>query len=312
MINRDFPLRRDQYGYRYVFFLGNEGGNCKYQCNFCEIGKSNAVDSAYNIMLFDCLYNDYKLKLHNDITHPLLYNRGNITDEKAFSRKTLTYILNKFKSDTNIHHISINSREKDVDTNFIDYVLGLNLYFPVHFILGQESFSSKTLEIIGKNSVGEFENLVRKIFLYNNSENYKSNSKTYNFGIDVNLLFLPELYIDNVNRKGYEDDIFIGLMKDIDYAINYSTDSFPLTININPYYKVSTLPYESADIEYFLSLLPSISKHIYIINKNRKFKVSIFIGYRPIKTYDNLYNRKITEYECVINEFNETLERSGM
>ena len=301
MINRDFPLRKDRYGYRYVFFLGNEGGNCKYQCRFCEIGKSNAVDSTYNIMLFDYLYNDFKLKLRNETTHPLLYNRGNITDEKSCSRKTLTHILNKFKSDTNIHHLSINSREKEADANFMDYIMNFKLSFPIHFILGQESFSSKTTEIIGKNTVAEFDSLVKKISLYN----YISDSKTYIFGIDVNLLFLPELYIGNAKRKGNEVDIFAGLHKDIDYAINTSTDSFPLTININPYYKVNTLPYENADIEHFISLLPPISEHIYEINKNRRFEVSVFVGFRPVKMFDNLHNKEIVEFESVIDEFNE-------
>ena len=305
MINRDFPLRKDHYGYRYVFFLGNEGGNCKYQCRFCEIGKSNAVHSTYNMMLFDYLYNDYKLKLHHDTTHPLLYNRGNITDEKSFSRKTLTHILNKFKKDTNIHLLSLNSREKEVDTEFIDYILDFNLPFPIHFILGQESFSSKTTEIIGKNTIGEFEKLVERISPYNNNKHYSYSSKTYNFGIDVNLLFLPELYLGNTDRKGYEDDIFIGLMKDINDAINASSDSFPLTININPYYKVSALSYESADIELFLLLLPSILEHINQANKNRRFKVSIFIGYRPIKTYDNLHNQRVAEYEFFFDNFNQ-------
>ena len=304
MINRDFPIRKDQYGYRYVFFLGNEGGNCKYQCRFCEIGKSNAVDSAYNIMLFDHLYNDYKMNLQGHITHPLLYNRGNISDEKAFSLKTLTYILNKFNSDKNIHHISLNSREKEIDTTFINYLLEANLSFPIHFILGQESFSSKIVNIIGKNTIGEFEKLVEKISPYN-KEYYIPRFKKYNFGVDINLLFLPELYIGNVNRWKYKDEVSIGLMKDINYALNYSTDSFPLVININPYYKVSTLPYENADIELLISLLPSISELVHGINKKRTYKISIFIGYRPIKAYNDLYSQKIAENEQAINLFNQ-------
>ena len=89
MINTGFPIRKDLYGLRYVFFMGNEGGNCKYNCTFCEIGKSNAVSSDYNISLFNNLFDDYLNKASTQKNHPLLYNRGNITDEKALSRKTL-------------------------------------------------------------------------------------------------------------------------------------------------------------------------------------------------------------------------------
>ena len=58
-------------------------------------------------------------------------------------------------------------------------------------------------------------------------------------------------------------------------------------------------------MEKFISFLPSISEHIHQINKNRRFKVSVFVGYRPMKTHDNLYNQRITEFECVIDGFNQ-------
>jgi len=136
MLNTSFPIRKDLFGLRYVFFLGNEGGNCKYNCTFCEIGKSNAVTSEYNIELFDGLFKDYKKKVNGEKNHPLIYNRGNITDEKAFSRRTLLHLLSHFNSISNITHVSLNSREQEVTKEFIEFIFKINLSYPIHFILG--------------------------------------------------------------------------------------------------------------------------------------------------------------------------------
>ncbi len=304
MMNTSFPIRKDLYGLRYVFFLGNEGGNCKYQCTFCEIGKSNAVSSEYNIILFDNLFEDYLEKIVDKKNHPLIYNRGNITDERAFSSKTLTHLLTKFNNNQSITHLSLNSREKEVSSKFIEFVLEMDLSYPIHFILGQESFSSRTHQIIGKNSRGEYLRLNKKISQFN-LKSYLTGNKNYNFGIDINLLFLPELYIGETDRKEYNEEIDEGLIDDIEKALNNSTKEIPLTINIHPYYKVKTLPYENADIEQLIDLLPQIKYLVSKHNSDRIHKTSVFIGFRGIKTGHKITDLQIDNWSKVFNSFNE-------
>lgn len=300
MLNTSFPIRKDRYGYRYVFFLGNEGGDCKYQCTFCEIGKSNAVTSEYNIKLFDSLFNDYMTKVSSLANHPLIYNRGNVTDERAFSRKTLAYILTRFNGNANITHLSLNSREKEVNQTFFDFILKLNLSYPVHFILGQESFSPKTYQIIGKNSTNEFQRLVNKIIPFND--------RKYQFGIDCNLLFLPELYIGNSERNTHKKEIEKGFIEDVKKVLEYSSNQVPFTINLHPYYKVMSLPYENAVIDQFIDLLPHVLDLVAAHNQARKYKTSVFVGFRGIKTGNRFIDAKIDKWNSFFDLFNERNE----
>jgi len=305
MLNTGFPIRKDLYGLRYVFFLGNEGGDCKYRCTFCEIGKSNKVSNEYNITLFENLYKDYSEQTKGEINHPLIYNRGNVTDEKAFSRRTLKHVLEKFNNNSKITNLSINSREKEVTNEFIDFIMQMNLSYPVHFILGQESFSDKTYQIIGKNSQGEYERLVNKLISFNQKGFYPDN-KTYNFGIDCNLLFLPELYIGASERLLSKKEIENGFVNDIKKALEISSENVPLTLNLHPYYKVKSLPYENADIEHFIEILPNITELVKTYNNAAKFKTSIFIGFRGLKTGNEKIDRQINAWNKYFDNFNET------
>jgi len=293
------------YGLRYVFFLRNEDGSCKYRCTFCEIGKSNKVSSDYNITLFNNRYKDYQRKISRYKNHPLIYNRGNITDEKAFSRKTLKHILTRFNNNSKITHLSLNSREKEVTSEFINFISEMKLSYPIHFILGQESFSTGTLKTIGKNSNGEYQRLANKLIAFNYNDS-PPEVKPYNFGIDCNLLFLPELYIGNVfNRYKYDKEIKDGFIEDVKKVLEYSSVQVPLTINLHPYYKVKSLPYENADIDQIIDLLPQIHNLITHNNKKRKHKISIFIGFRGIKIGNKQIDAKIDRWNNIIDSFNE-------
>lgn len=305
MLNNGFPIRKDLYGLRYVFFLGNEGGDCKYRCTFCEIGKSNKVSTEYNIALFERLYKNYLERINGKINHPLIYNRGNVTDEKAFSRKNLKHILERFNNNSKITHLSINSREKEVTEEFIEFIMQMNLSYPIHFILGKESFSEKTYRIIGKNSKGEFESLINKLIPFNDDK-FISNCRKYNFGIDCNLLFLPELYIGVTDRIQNKNGIELGFINDIKKAIDYSSFNVPLTINLHPYYKVKSLPFENADVAHFIEILPNINELVKNHNKESKYKASIFIGFRGLKTGNEEIDKQLDEWNQIFNKFNET------
>lgn len=307
MLNTGFPIRRDTYGLRYIFFLGNEGGDCKYRCTFCEIGKSTKVSSEYNITLFENLHKDYLGQTNGELNHPLIYNRGNVTDEKAFSRKTLKHILERFIHSSNITHLSINSREREVTEEFIGFILQMNLPYPVHFILGQESFSKKTFRTIGKNSIGEYERLTEKLVPFNQNKNLTGN-KGYNFGVDCNLLFLPEIYEGVTERKLDKKEIENGFINDVKMTLEYSSSDIPLTINLHPYYKVKSLPYENADIAHFIEILPKVAEIVKLHNKKSKFEASMFVGFRGLKTGNEKLDKQIDSWKNYFDNFNETNE----
>lgn len=92
-----FPLR----GYRPVYKLGNEGGNCSFGCKFCGVGRSTRVISAENIARFDALHANYLTDIDGPF-HPAIFNRGNVTDPKAFSWATLDHIFQAFQEDERV------------------------------------------------------------------------------------------------------------------------------------------------------------------------------------------------------------------
>jgi hypothetical protein len=303
MYNTTFPVRMDSNGLRPVFFLGNEGGNCSYNCTFCDIGKSSPVTSQYNIELFDHLYLQYKESVFGP-NHPLIYNRGNITDTNAFSGKTLEHILKTFDSTENIQFLSINSREKEVTRELLTYIFKKKLKFPIHFIIGIESFSSNLPKTIGKSTQGELERLIKKLSAFNL---LKPEYLNYQFGIDVGLLFLPELYFDDKFTREYKsEEIKRGFLSDIEHILQLSDDLTPIEINIHPYYQIESLPFKNAEIEQLISFLPDIKKLINKYNENKKFKSHAFIGFRPTYTTDNKVNQVIDKWTAIIDSFNTT------
>lgn len=301
MFNTPFPIRKDCNGLRPVFFLGNEGGNCRYNCSFCDIGKSILVTSEYNIELFNSLYLRYKENVIGP-NHPLIYNRGNITDPIAFSRNTMNHILNIFNSNDCIQFLSINSREKEVTIEFLNYIVTKHLKFPLHFVLGIESFTDNLKKVIGKSTTGELDRLIERLKDFNI---LNQDHLDYQFGIDVGLLFLPELYFGGkLNRKEADTEIKIGFLTDIKKILDLSDDITPIEINVHPYYMVEQLPFENADIYQLISYLPDIEQLLSFYNKGKKFNTHIFIGFRPSYSLDDLTNKKIDEWSKIIESFN--------
>ncbi len=274
-----FPLRVDRNGYRPVYKLGNEGGNCSFGCKFCGVGKAPRVTSAQNIALFDLLHARYLPEIAGPY-HPAIFNRGNVTDPKAFSPATLNHILGVFEKDARVQYVSLNSREVTATAEVLDALAVRRLPFPVHFIFGQESFNASALRVLGKNNQGEMERFVEKLKRYNQQHESGDGGKRYLFGLDVNLVFLPEVYLEaGESRNGCESKIAQGLADDLRKLLGHTDPLVPVQVNIHPYYEVESLPYKRADLFMLLRILPTLRQ--IVEEHNRKLGVwqtHLFVG----------------------------------
>lgn len=275
----DFPLRRDRHGYRPVYKLGNERGPCPYACTFCGVGKSEKVSAEWNIRRFDAKHAEYLVGIDGPY-HPAIFNRGNVTLETDFSRRTLDHILNVFSSDSRVQYVSLNSREPAATPEVLDRLAEANRPFPIHFILGMESFSPRTPEVLGKSNKGEMQRFVAKLKPYNIGNGTSNQSKPYVFGLDVNLVFLPELYLDaGESRAGKEQRIGKGLAEDLRTLLSHTDPAVPCEINIHPFYAVESLPYESADLFMLLRILPMLQGIVEEHNRQPGvYRMHLFVG----------------------------------
>ncbi|MEW5996986.1 MAG: hypothetical protein AB1657_05335 [Candidatus Micrarchaeota archaeon] len=297
-----FSLRRDQNGWRPIFFLGNEHGNCPFNCRFCIVGKSAGVSSKENIRKFDKQYASY-LKAINRPYHPVVYNKGNVTNPEEFSRTTLDYLLAVFSSDERTAFVSLNSREKAATSEVLDYLNEKNLPYPIHFIVGIESFSKKTPAILGKNTAGELDRFIEKLKHYNRA----SPSRKYTFGLDVNLLFLPQLYLDDADEtKGSYAKIKAGIVYDVREVLRRSNPSVPIEINLHPFYRVETLSFQDADLGAFMKILPSLQKEVEHHNAEHRTTTHLFLGVEGSGYENEQQARQAQIWKPFIDEFNST------
>lgn len=299
----EFTLRKDQMGYRPVFLLGNEFGACPLRCRFCNVRTSKRVSSEDNIKAFNEQYTKY-LRVIEGTYHPLIYNRGNVTDPKEFSRKTLNHILDIFNKDPQVKFVSINSRERFATSDVLEYLANKKLNYPIHFILGMESFSENATKILGKNTVGELRRFVGKLKDYNHKHKQAKSREKYIFGLDVNLVFLPELYLDEGEKRD-ENILKIkeGIKNEIKQLLAHAHQEVPIKINIHPFCQIESLPYENADLSTLISVLPELQEMIEQHNKTSNYQTHLFLGIEG-SGYANEYQSQ--RWKAIIDKFNQT------
>jgi len=274
-----FPLRRDRNGWRAVYKLGNERGNCPFECRFCGVGTSPSVTSEEDISLFDVLHAQH-LAVIDGPYHAVIFNRGNVTDTGSFSAQTLDHILSIFASDSRVSYVSLNSRERTATEEVLEALSARHLPFPIHFVFGQESFAESAPVILGKHNCGEMARFIAKLKRYNAGFESAVGRRRYVFGLDVNLLFLPELYLSpGETRNGNMAGIAAGISNDLRQVLTLSDPLVPMEVNIHPYYEVEPLPYERADLSVLLRILPSLDRIIEGHNKSRHTRpIHLFVG----------------------------------
>ena len=299
-----FNIRTDRNGWRPVYNLGNELGNCPFQCVFCGVRNSPQVTEEENIKKFDELYDEFSNCVKGR-HHPVIYNQGNCTNPREFSWKTLCHILNRFRNDPDVAYVSINSRECFVSPRLLENLVSLKLSYPVHFILGVESFSTRAPELLGKDAGNELRRLNEKLKPFNERSVLEQVASTYTFGLDVNLVFLPELYLESGDcRDGNESKIKSGWINDFQCLLNAIDPLVPAEINLHPYYKVKELPYENADLDIFMSVLPEMN--LMLTATNYAHHPHIFLGVEGSGYDSSAYQQTLARWTPTIDEFNTT------
>jgi hypothetical protein len=154
---------------------------------------------------------------------------------------------------------------------------------------------------------------VAKLRRYNANFEPRGERKRYVFGLDVNLLFLPELYLaPGEARHGNVARIAAGIANDLRQLLTLSDPLVPMEVNIHPYYEVESLPYEKADLSVLLRILPSLERLIQDHNLSRDvWPTHLFVGVVFVKNHglshpDSDPAARISELEAAFETFNTT------
>lgn len=304
-----FTIREDRHGLSLVFLLGNALGCCPYNCRFCSTKTSRKVHPDEAIHRFDELCLQYSPEIDGPY-HALIFNHGNVTNELECPTHVLDHILDQFSNDGRVVYVSLNSREREASREVLEGLAQKKLPFPVHFIFGLESFSPRMPEILGKDTRGELERFIRKLEPFNAGHDFGEGGNTYTFGLDVNLIFLPELYRTEgqVGSVG-PAEAKRGLMGDLRKLLSESSASVPMQINIHPYCRVDALSYGDENLNVLMAVLPELqdmisSHNITVISP----PVHIFVGVEGLGYAKAEQFHQIREWKPVIDEFN----RSGL
>lgn len=276
-----FSFRNTADGGRAVMVIGNEREKgCPFRCKGCGVHEHAVITSKQdNATIIEHQVDAIARELapneqdtESDY-HMYVFNNGNITNKQELSRDNLSLLLQKINGlRPQPDYVGINSRGQFVNEELLSFITDMNLGYDVRFVLGTESLTEKGGEIYGKphmkKELGDMFNTIDEFNEHNNTQ----------FGIDMHFVFLPEFYADDRNDQ---DAVQIGFVNDIMTAIDsYTGKHTPIKININPYYKMDTLQYESTFD--FLGIIVEGIKEVNKRIEEKEFpdhlKPSIFIG----------------------------------
>jgi hypothetical protein len=304
-----FPIREDANGARAVFLIGNErDGGCVYVCKGCNVRDFPGNTPEENKDRFLSQFESIKNDLGGRRYHALIYNEGNATHSQEMTPETLDLLLNTFDADKLIDYVSINSREELATKNVLDSLAARNTHYPLHFILGQESFSPRVSEIFGNKSSRSLEKFVTKIAPYN-QQHSNTETKGYVFGLDANLLFLPEFYLEaGEKRKGNETKIITGIKNDLRKVLDQTGKGVPIEINIHCYSQWGSVPYASADFSTLLDVVPDLQAMVEQDNQAKgECGTHIFLGqFYAERTPQGYVNERAVRMNELIADFNKT------
>jgi len=286
--------------------MGNTLGLCPHDCKFCSVKTGDKVPVEEIVARFDELFVLYQERIDGPY-HPVIYNAGNVTNAREFPRELLDHVLGKFSTDKRVSYVSLNSREQYMTHELLECLADKRLSYAIHFIIGVESFSEKAPRILGKNTAGELTRAVLKLKWFNRQYARQDAELSYVFGLDTNLVFLPELYIkEGRPREAGFDEIRLGLENDLARLLNVIDSDVPVEINIHPYCKVDALPYDDADLGTLVYMLPGLRDLVAEHNKipgNRR--THLFVGVEGAGYSTEHQKRQIQKWKPYIDTFNQ-------
>lgn len=294
-----FRVRRDRIGYRPVFALGNTLGRCPMACTFCSVQARSRTSPNEARVRFEaqlCAYLPYL----DGPYHPLIYNQGNVTNPAEFPHELLDHVLERFRSDTRVRFVSVNSRERFATPDLLRWMADKCLPFPVHFIFGQESFSLRTGDVLEKHVDGELGRFRDKLLPFN--------TKEPTFGLDVSLLYLPELHLrPGETRSDQPDAGIVGLERDLRTLLLEVLPDIPLEVNIHPFTRVAGLPWDDVDLARLVGALPRLQK---VVNEHglcpRASTANLFLGAEGIGYDTPTWRMALMRWRKAIDTFNVT------
>jgi hypothetical protein len=163
--------------------------------------------------------------------------------------------------------------------------------------------------VLGKNTKGDLGRFVEKLREYNKTAP-TNNRRGYVFGLDVALLFLPELYLDEgENRVGNTGKIVQGIKEDIRELLKHATDLVPIEINLHCFSKVETLRYENVDYVSLLRIVPELQQMVEEQTRtHQSYPTSIFLGQHY---NESLFNGQMKEVAAYLNRITELFNKTG-
>ncbi|UCG58875.1 MAG: hypothetical protein JSU70_05045 [Phycisphaerales bacterium] len=301
-----FTLRKDQNGYRPVFPLGNTLGRCPHACTFCSVKTGKKVTFEEAVARFEELLASHCREIDGPY-HPVIYNRGNVTNPREFPTELLDHVLNTFNADRRVSYVSLNSREQYMTSELLEYLVDKHLSYAIHFIIGIESFSDRAPRVLGKDTAGELDRAIQKLKPFNKEYGRQCTGRDYIFGLDVNLVFLPELYLGPSRRRQQASfgETGLGFEQDLAKLLEAIDPEVPTEINVHPYAKVDALPYDDVDLEVLVRMLPDLAHLVAEHNSALgAYETHLFVGVEGDGYSTERQRCQIHKWKSYIDEFN--------
>ncbi|MGD0498153.1 MAG: hypothetical protein ABSC23_06930 [Bryobacteraceae bacterium] len=298
----------DRAGLRLVFPLGNLLQSCPYNCRFCGVKTTLQTSADEARRRFDELWAAYR-QLGGGPFHPVIYNGGNVTNPREFSSELLLHVLETFRGERDIQYLSLNSREADASPEVLDRLASLYLPYPMHFIFGVESFSARAAQLLGKDTRGELHRFIAKLKPRNlGQRKLRPAPKSYLFGLDVNLVFLPELYLEDGHlRQGHASEIERGIVRDLEHLLAAADPDVPIQVNLHPFYWVPALPFADSSLAQLIGILPALQALVERHNvPGNRAPSHLFVGVEGTGYGGDDWRRQIDAWGTLIDEFNRT------
>lgn len=306
-----FSTRKDNDWYREVITIWNERKWwCSFDCKECWVRDNftsvtsdfNKSDINENIKTLEKKVLLNEISYQEEWWHICIYNNWNVTNSKEMSSDNLWSLLKEIdKINPKPEYVSLNSRGWFIKDGLLEDIKEMNLWYDIQFILWIETINWRG-EIFWESKKNMRNELLRSIKKVTNFNNCNETD----FWLDINLLFLPEFYLNEwEDRESNKEKIINGFLLDLKELINMWTNNFHLKINLHPYYSTKEWNYKNADMYMFFDVLWKIES---ILNKKQLFldkdhKITLFIWVEEENNKYSLMNKFLPLIKCLNEEW---------